>query len=176
MTRKGDWLQTYTGRQFWPLDPRPDDVHIEDIAHALSMLCRFGGHCDRFYSVAEHSIYVSQFSQEHALWGLLHDASEAYLVDIPRPLKRLMPDYRIIEAGVQFAICKAFGLPAEMPAQVERADRAILMDERLQIMSGSAQAWSTDMEPLGVTIGGYQPSTAKILFLEAFRRLMRGRG
>ena len=173
--RAGDWLQTHSGRQFWPLDPRPDDVDIHDIAHALSMLCRFGGHCDKFYSVAEHSIHVSNYSRDDALWGLLHDASEAYLVDIPRPLKRMMPNYREIEEGVQQAICRAFDLPKAMPARVEFVDRAILMDERLQIMSGSTQAWSTDIEPLGVSIGGYQPSTAKILFLETFHRLMRAR-
>lgn len=57
--RAGDWMQTFTGRQFWPMDPRPEDLDILDIAHALSLLCRFGGHCQRFYSVAEHSVHVS---------------------------------------------------------------------------------------------------------------------
>lgn len=173
MIREGEWIQTYTGRQFWPLDPRPEDVDIEDIAQALSMLCRFGGHCSRFYSVAEHSIYVSQHCPDHALWGLLHDASEAYTVDIPRPFKRLMPHYREIERGVQRAICEAFGLPVEEPEAVIRADRALLMDERLALMKASDRAWSTDTAPLGVTIGGYQPTTAKVVFLEAFERLTR---
>ena len=66
--RKGDWMQTYTGRQFWPIDPRANEVHIEDIAHALSMMCRYNGHCRTFYSVAEHSVLVSQHvPPEHAL-------------------------------------------------------------------------------------------------------------
>lgn len=68
--RRGDWIQTFTGRRFWPLDPRPEDVCIEDIAHALSLKCRFGGHCTRFYSVAEHSVHVSNYvPAEFALWG-----------------------------------------------------------------------------------------------------------
>ena len=82
--RNGSWLQTYTGIQFWPLDPRPEEIDIQDIAHALSLLCRFNGHCQRFYSVAEHSVHVSTIlAPEFGLWGLLHDAAEAYLSDIP---------------------------------------------------------------------------------------------
>lgn len=173
MMRRGDWIQTYTGRKFWPLDPHPDDVVIDDIAHALSMLCRFGGHCSRFYSVAEHSIYVARWCRQNPLWGLLHDASEAYLVDVPRPLKRMMPNYQEIEAGVQRAICQAFGLSIEKPDEITAIDRAILMDERQQIMTASAQSWETDTAPLGIKIGGYQPVTAKIVFLENFERLRR---
>jgi hypothetical protein len=69
IAERGDWIQTATGRPFWPIDPRPEDIDIEDIAHALSMLCRFGGHCLRFYSVAEHSVLLSQYvAPEHKLW------------------------------------------------------------------------------------------------------------
>jgi hypothetical protein len=77
-SRRGDWMQTFTGRRFWPLDPRGEDVLIEDIAHALSLLTRYGGHCTRFYSVAEHSVLLARAATpENALWLLLHDASEA---------------------------------------------------------------------------------------------------
>ena len=87
--RVGDWIQTMSGVIFYPLDPRPEEIRIEDIAHALSHQCRFAGHCREFYSVAEHSVRVSrELPQEFMLWGLLHDASEAYLVDLPRPIKR----------------------------------------------------------------------------------------
>jgi hypothetical protein len=89
--RKGSWQQTFTGRQFWPCDPRPEDVCLEDIAHHLALMCRFGGACRVFYSVAEHSVRVAELvwdrtngDREAALAGLLHDASEAYLVDIPK--------------------------------------------------------------------------------------------
>src|SRR5579885_2784587 len=88
--RHGDWIQTYCGVAFYPLDPRPEEILIEDIAHALSMLCRFTGHVKRFYSVAQHCVYVShRCDPKDALWGLLHDAAEAYLNDISRPVKSL---------------------------------------------------------------------------------------
>ena len=78
--RRGDWIQTYLGIQFWPLDPRPEEVMLFDIAHSLSNMCRFTGHCREFYSVAQHSVIVSQnVPREDAAWGLLHDASEAYM-------------------------------------------------------------------------------------------------
>lgn len=173
--RKGDWIQTFTGRKFWPLDPRPEDVCVEDIAHALSLLCRFGGHCVRFYSVAEHSLYVSQHSGEHTLWGLLHDASEAYLVDVPRPLKKDLANYREIETGLQRTICEAFGLDAEQPDAVAHADLAILMTERLQIMTRAPEPWASDTYPLDVRIGCYPPYTAEMAFLETFHRLYKAR-
>lgn len=109
--RRGDWIQMHSGIAFWPMDPRADEVRLEDIAHSLSLLCRFGGHCSRFYSVAEHSVHVARLcSPEVALWGLLHDASEAYVVDLPRPIKRQLPEYAEIEGLVQFAIAEHFGL------------------------------------------------------------------
>src|SRR4051812_6540197 len=87
--QKGDWMQTISGKAFFPLDPRPADVDIQDIAHALAFQCRFGGHVKEFYSVAEHSVRVSLIcAHEDAKWGLLHDATEAYLSDIVRPVKR----------------------------------------------------------------------------------------
>ena len=101
--RKGDWIQTFTGRAFYVLDPRPEDVDIEDIAHALSMQCRFAGHCREFYSVAQHSVTASWLvPPEDALWGLLHDAAEAYVVDLPRPIKRAwqLESYGIIDRDV----------------------------------------------------------------------------
>ena len=87
------FIGTFSGLRFWPLDPNPEKILIADIAHALAHQCRFGGHASKFYSVAEHSVHVSKLClPEHALWGLLHDASEAYLVDLPRPLK-LLPEF-----------------------------------------------------------------------------------
>lgn len=103
--RSGDWIQTATGGQFWPMDPQPDEIDINDIAHALAMLCRFGGHCLRFYSVAEHSVLLSHaVPPEHALWALLHDATEGYLVDMPRPIKAFLPGYKEAEAGIVRAV------------------------------------------------------------------------
>ena len=73
--RKGNWMQTFTGRQFWPADPRADEIDIRDIAHALSMQCRYAGHCTQFYSVAEHCVLLANAIPEQKLWALLHDAS-----------------------------------------------------------------------------------------------------
>ena len=166
---RGDWIQTFTGRQFWPIAPAVDEVEIEDIAHALSMLCRFGGHCLRFYSVAEHSVLLARHvAPEHALWALLHDASEAYLVDIPRPLKPYLAGYREAEDAIIAVICQRFGLPEGMPVAVKLADTAILSDEAEQNMAPPPVAWSTTTAPLGVELKFWSPALAKYKFLQAF--------
>lgn len=132
------WLQTYSGLAFFPLAPHPDQVAIEDIAHALSLQCRFGGHTQVFYSVAQHSVLVSRsVPPADALWGLLHDAAEAYLVDLPRPLKHhsvLGYEYRKIEARVMRAISERFGLPADEPSSVKIAERRLLATERRDLL------------------------------------------
>ncbi|MDM9619108.1 hypothetical protein [Rhizobium sp. S96] len=174
--RRGDWMQTVTGRQFWPLDPRADDIDIEDIAHALSMMCRFGGHCDRFYSVAEHSVLVSEnVPPDDALWALLHDASEAYIADIVRPAKRFIAGYKDLEEGIMSAVRIRFGLPKEEPASVKRADNAILADEAAQIMGTKPKDWILPEPPLGVRIVGLSPWQAKAAFLARFQALTQGR-
>ncbi|WP_234835770.1 phosphohydrolase [Sinorhizobium meliloti] len=171
-SRKGDWMQTVTGRQFWPIDPRPEDVHIEDIAHALSMMCRFGGHCDRFYSVAEHSVLVSEnVPPQDALWALLHDASEAYIADIVRPAKRFINGYKDIEGRIMAAVCGAFDLPYIEPRSVKRADNAILADEAAKIMGTKPKDWILPEPPLGVRIIGLSPADAKAAFLTRYRAL-----
>ena len=110
MKRKGDWMQTHSGIQFWPLDPRPEDILIEDIAHALSNQCRFAGHCCFHYSVAQHSVLVSEnVPAQDAMWGLLHDAGEAYLVDLPRLRSSTIPNWGIsiaIWSGKSWAVSR----------------------------------------------------------------------
>lgn len=147
--RVGDWIQTWGGRPFWPLDPRPEEVYLEDIAHALGMVCRYGGHCDRFYSVAEHSFWVSShLPDELKLWGLMHDASEAYLGDMVRPLKRCMPEYRTAELRVEQIIAERFGLSWPMPEEVKQVDTAMLLLERDQLMAPPPMAWYEDPDAL----------------------------
>src|SRR5690349_18842227 len=103
MSRTGDWIATFTGKRWFLTDPDPADVDIDDIAHALSMICRFGGHTKQFYSVAEHSVRVANAMEIAGcgalacLHGLIHDAPEAYLGDIVRPLKYSLTDYRVWE-------------------------------------------------------------------------------
>lgn len=176
--RKGDWLQTATGRQFWPADPRPHEVFIEDIAHALSLLCRYGGHCLRFYSVAEHSVLMSRAArQEQKLWALLHDASEAYVIDVPRPLKPEITGYKEIEANVMRAICVRFNLHLGCPDGVKALDRAILVDEMRQNMAAPPAPWDGLPDaPLGIKLQFWSPERARVEFLAEFEALMRARG
>lgn len=172
--RQGDWLQTFTGRCFWPLDPRPEDVSLEDIAHALSMKCRYAGHTKHFYSVAEHSVLVSRHVPAHdALWGLLHDAAEAYSADVPRPLKRFLPDWKPMEARIMGAVAEHFGLQPGEPASVKWADLAITADERNALMNPCDQEWGELPRPLGVVIECLAPQAAKLAFLARFIELTR---
>lgn len=171
---RGDWMQTYTGRRYFPMDPRPEDIEPEDIAHALSLLCRYGGHIDRFYSVAEHCVNVSHtVAPEHALAALLHDATEAYVVDVPRPVKRYLADYRMVEAKVWIAIASRFGVSPNLHEQVKEHDTRILLDERTELMrNAEVGAWSMDgMEPLGVRIMGYEPAKAERMYLTRLAEL-----
>lgn len=140
--RKGDWIQLISGEPFWPLDARPGEVEPGDIAWSLSMQCRYAGHVRRFYSVAEHSVMVSRLvPPEHALWGLLHDASEAYLVDLPRPVKRNMPDYLAHEDALMMVIAERFGLPWPMPDAVKQVDTGMLHVERRCLLAESRLPW-----------------------------------
>lgn len=164
-------MQTRTGQQFWPLDPRPEEIHLEDIAHALSMLCRYGGHVRAFYSVAEHSVLVSEnAAPELALAGLLHDASEAYLADIIRPVKRNLPGYAEIENRLMRAVCQRFGISEELLLAIKPIDDRIIEDERRALMGEPAGTWG-DREPLGVTLLCLPPGQAKFLFLSRFEEL-----
>jgi hypothetical protein len=174
---KYNWMQTYTGKQFWPLNPIIEDINIEDIAHALSMQCRYGGHVRKFYSVAEHSVLVSEnVPPKDALWGLLHDATEAYLVDVPRPVKRQLSEYATIERNLMDAICLCFGLDYEMPDSVKAADNSILMDEREELMSTPPADWGYNEPPLGIIMPCWPPCEAKINFLRRYARLVVERG
>lgn len=171
-TRVGDWMQTFSGGCFWPLDPRPSEIEIEDIAHALSMTCRYGGHSKRFYSVAEHSVLVSlHVPPAVAMWGLLHDAAEAFSADVPRPLKRNLPGWKAIEARIMAAVCERFGLPPNEPPEVKRVDLAIMSDERAAFMAPCDRDWGNLPPPIGAVIGCLTPDDAKALFLSRFREL-----
>jgi 5'-nucleotidase len=159
-----DWMQTWSGGRFVPLAPSAKDIEPWDIAHALSLLCRYGGHVDRFYSVAEHCVLMSQaVAPENALAALLHDATEAYIVDVPRPLKNSLPGYRQIEAMVWLAIAERFGLSPVLPDEVDEADNRIILTERNALMSRSTRPWFQDahFEPLPVRIEGWPPEEAE---------------
>lgn len=181
--RKGDWMQTYTGKAFWPLDPRPEEIDILDIAHALSLTCRYGGHCKKFYSVAEHSLLVSQVCEhlyndkQIILWGLLHDACEAYISDIPRPLKYQLAQYLKIEFLVDFAIMEKFGIDRDkVIRKVKFVDNSLLEFERKQLMSKPPMSWNINAFDIAtelISINCYPPEEAEELFLKRFYELTK---
>lgn len=124
---EGGWITTFTGKQFSFERPEVDQICIEDIAHHLSMICHWNGACSKFFSVAQHSVLVSRIvPRDLAQWALMHDAAEAYCGDMTRPLKALMPDYKIIEQRVQRKICDVFNLPWPQPKDLKSYDDRIL--------------------------------------------------
>lgn len=195
---KDHWMQTRSGKKIVLRDPKPEDFCIEDIAHGLSNVCRFGGHVAEFYSVAQHSVLVAETvaqlagSREMQLHGLLHDASEAYIGDVIWPLKQAieMGGYRWLEHLFEVAIAHAFGFPAVMHPIVKRADLIVLATEKRDLMghdtsierqrdvvaevkaAGEKLGWQCDsFEPLVRTIQPRSPTFARDLFMMKWREL-----
>jgi hypothetical protein len=177
--RHGDWSATYSGKKYYPMDPRPEDVSICDISHALSMICRFGGHCNQFYSVATHSYLASSFIKDDkvlAIKALLHDASEAYIHDIIRPLKPCIVGYKEIEDKTMANICKS--LHIEWPwlpkdkEKIKEIDNRMLVTEAKYLM-GDTRDWDIckQYDPYDIVIKGCPPWEAKNLFMQRFSEL-----
>lgn len=165
-------VHTYSGRAFQPLDPEPSAVDIEDVAHALSLHCRFNGHTRFHYSVASHSLFVSELLEpELALWGLLHDASEAYLPDVVSPLKPFLTGFKEIEARVLQAVADRFGLTWPEPEQVKAVDLAVLAAEKEQVLTPSYGPWRPLPAPAPIVIRPLSPERVKALFLARFDSL-----
>jgi hypothetical protein len=174
-------MLTYTGEQFDPLNPDMSKINVQDIARALSQQCRFAGHCHAFYSVAEHCIRGIEVAQargagrEVIRFWLLHDASEAYLVDVPRPVKPYLRGYERIESQLMWLIWERFvgGPPTEAEAEeVKAIDNIMLAVERRDLMSPRGPAWSGLPEvgeqfPITNTL---MPHLAEEAFLAALRR------
>lgn len=169
-------IRTYPSRTLVDLEhPSPGAIHVEDIAHALSMQCRYAGHCQSFDSVAEHSLLVCELGRsstvlpvEH-LAHLLHDAAEAYLGDVTSPLKSLLPHYRELEARWETVIRERFGLPGDdaLWRRVARADHEALLLEQSVLCWGA----SLPSPSLGRDMECWSPADAERRFLHNFRRL-----
>lgn len=172
MSHKGDWFTTWTGRQFFPYWPEPCEIVIEDIAHSLSMQCRYQGHVREFYSVAQHSLMVSMLvPRSLALVGLLHDATEAYCGDMIRPIKRDMLLYRQMESAIWRAVCSKFGFPFEVPQEVKHADKVALVTERRDLVTKNGLPWKEDEEgitPVPFPLVPLPPATAESMFLSYY--------
>jgi 5'-deoxynucleotidase YfbR-like HD superfamily hydrolase len=176
----GPYLQTVSGRWVNPFEPDPDQLDPGDIARALANQCRFGGHCRVFYSVAQHSVIVSRLVEEHGgdaedvFAALMHDAAEAYLGDMPHPLKHRSPlgaAFRAAEDHLERAIRDRFRIKPTVP-EVKRADRALLATERRAF---SAETWHwpelDGVEALDVELTAWSPDEAASAFAERFAEL-----
>ncbi len=166
-------IQTYTGRQVTPLTLTPEAIAIEDIAHALAQTCRWTGHTREFYSVAQHSVMVAlNCPFDCALWGLLHDAPEAYLVDLPSPLKRApeFGGFRAAEERIMRVIARRFNLAWPEPPAVREADLRALATEARDLMTPT-QAPSIAAEPWLPEIRPWDSHKAEVVFLATFRLL-----
>ncbi|KAB8312264.1 HD family hydrolase [Erwinia endophytica] len=168
------WIQTLSGKHFNFKYIDPDIFIIDDIASALSNLCRFTGHLDAFYSVAEHSVHVSNIvPPEYALEALLHDAAEAYCNDISAPLKALLPDYREIEARIDAGIRERFGLPLIHSVPVKYADLIMLATERRDFDLDDGTPWPV-LDGIPCTdfiISPRNPRQARAMFLQRYEEL-----
>ena len=178
---KGAWIETFTGKKFYPLDPRQQDVCIEDIAHSLSQQCRYTGHTERFYSVAQHSMELSIYSQlrgepvETNLYYLLHDAHEAYVGDMTAPMKLNFEELGLLEVwnkvvnNIDGVIFKKYGI---LDAVIrDDYDKRILLDEKKEFFPRSQNNWELDLVPLGITIDVMSEKMSEYLFLKRFKQL-----
>lgn len=167
------------GRYVDLVNPESNVFAVEDIAHALANICRFTGHTRIFYSVAQHSVLVSQIvPPEDALAALFHDAAEAFLGDVSKPLKNLLPDYRALEARFERELFGQLGLPWPMPDSVKRADRILLATEKRDLMPPHADPCGSDewallhgVEPLAKRIVPAPPFAAHAIFMGRFDEL-----
>lgn len=188
MTRSIDpmttaWIETASGVKFDLWQPTPAMVLPEDIAHALAQQCRFGGHSNRYYSVAEHCVHVHDWvakcvplpSRRLLLAALLHDAAEAYVVDVPRPVKVMLSGYREMETRVQSAIADRFGLAVGdfHEKAVVLADNQLLAAEALRLMPSGGKNWSQSVAPADVSLGYWSYYAAKAEFADRMARYVR---
>ena len=176
----GPYLQTVAGRWVNPFDPDPDQIELADIARALANQCRFGGHCRTFYSVAQHCVVVSELIEEEgggtedALAALMHDAPEAYLGDLPHPIKyrsQLGAAFREAEKPLERVIRRRFSITGS-PAAIKRIDRALLATERRAF---STETWHwpelSGVEPLDLELHAWSPDEAADAFVRRFEAL-----
>ncbi len=172
---KWPWLQTYTGKAFVPLDPDPELIDIRDIAIGLSREARYNGHTrtDEPYSVAQHCVLVARvLPPPLKLWGLLHDAAEAYCKDLTWSIKSRLPEYKAIELPIERAIAKHFDLPWPPPPEIKVADNRMLATEKRDLMSLEPKPWRDDIpEPYDCTIKAWGHHSARFMFLETYNDL-----
>lgn len=177
--RFGGWIETYTGKKFYPFDPRVEDIVVEDMIHAVCHLCRFGGHSRQFYSVGQHLLLVHQYLKDRdeaplvRLYGLTHDFAEAYLADLPGPIKRMMAEYQELERRLSLMIWESFRvgpLDEKIVSTVKEADKLILRHEA-NVLGVNKNNWAQNV-PLNYPIREERPSEVKERLRNTFHALM----
>lgn len=188
------WIETYTGKHVNPLELKPEDIDIKDIAHALPLLCRFVGHCKRFYSVAQHSIHVADLiagelkkvapmessdkdfvhylieSNRTCLAALLHDGAETYMSDVSRPVKHSIKGFIEIENRINGVIMQKFGCIGADWALIKKYDNVMLATEAVRLMPSCGEGWYLPESPISADIPELSPREVEELFIERFFR------
>lgn len=182
-----NWIETYTGKRFDFNDIESNEIDIKDIAHSLSLQTRFAGHCKFHYSVAQHSVYVlecvKELTNDKNTWlaSLLHDASEAYLVDVPRPIKPLLKGYTELEYLVQSKILEKFNIEykPKMKEIIKLSDDFMLRTEARELMVSQGENWTFGFEEIWLNpyleeiyISQWEPKKAESVFLKKFNELV----
>lgn len=166
----GPTILLHSGNYFDYEDAEGSLFGIEDIARGLSHICRFGGQCGRFYSVAEHSVYVSRIVHpDHAFAGLMHDAAEAFVGDMPKPLKVMCPDYQAIEKRIERAVLDRFGLSLPLDPSIKEADIVMLATEQAQVMQNRDDwDYTRGKQCADIQVQCLPPNDAMNMFLNRF--------
>lgn len=178
----GTWIQTHRGHRFELSAPTPAMVDIMDLAHHLSQECRYAGAPETMYSVAQHSVlaslHVERLRDPVMLqrWALLHDTEEAYVKDLPRPLKKILKArapgaWDSIARPIRDAIMTKFGLPLEEPIEVKCIDRRLCVTEKRDVLRQPLKGEDAGIEPIHATITPWPSKVAEIMFLKRFQEL-----
>jgi 5'-deoxynucleotidase YfbR-like HD superfamily hydrolase len=171
-----NWIETYTGKKFYPQNPNAEDIDISDIAHSLSNKCRYTGATYRFYSVAQHSVHVCEFVPEpHKLEALLHDATEAYFPDIPFTMRPFLKELLTFEEKIHEAVAVRFNLEYPWPNIVDQVDREIIADEARCLMHTQGVEWLNGRTGFAKAIIPWTPRDAERAFLEKFSECLATR-
>jgi len=168
-------ILTMSGKLISLYNPQVDKICIEDIAHGLGNLCRFGGQVSKFYSVAEHSVHCCRIAPDHLkLVALMHDATEAYLIDLPRPIKVQLAQYRDFEDKLAVAIFERFGLDIDLLAEIKSVDNHMLTVEAFHLMRQDGEFNWPECQDKKMYLPCWNPEFAKSVFMDAFNLLTRG--
>lgn len=139
------WINTYSGKRFFPLNPRKEDLSLVDIAHSLAHQCRWTGHCRFHFSISQHSCYAYDFCEDEEAkpWALFHDSPEAYLVDVARPIKAHLGGYKDFENKIAEVVIEEYSLPFShrIETVVKKIDSDLLVLERENLINKADFIW-----------------------------------